>query len=46
MECLRCDKYIGSTTYKFCPYCGIKLQEDNPYAPTTWIDGYYIGDGT
>ena len=24
---------------RFCPYCGIKLQEDAPYATDVWIDG-------
>lgn len=48
IKCPRCEKEIGATTYKFCPYCGIKLQEDAEYAstePEDWIDGYYIGSG-
>ena len=45
MKCLRCGNYIGSTTYTFCPHCGIKLYEDAPYATDDWIDGYYIGSG-
>ena len=45
MKCPRCEKHIGSTTYKFCPNCGIKLHEDAEYATYVWIDGYYVGNG-
>jgi len=41
MKCLRCGKYIGSTTYKYCPYCGILL--NIPSDADGWQDGYTYG---